>query len=82
MAIRAEGPDYRTFRVHEVLEQSPAADAGLAEGDVITAIDNTPARDLTLSIVNEMFDKPVSYELTVRRGDQIVRVTLKPRPLV
>jgi aspartyl protease len=29
LAVRAEGPDYRTFRVREVLENSPAADAGL-----------------------------------------------------
>jgi Aspartyl protease/PDZ domain len=82
VAIRAEGPDYRTFRVHEVLEQSPAADAGIAEGDVITAIDGTPARDLTLTVISEMFDKPVSYEVTVRRGEQVMKVRLTPRPLV
>ena len=47
VAVRAGGSDYRTFRVHEVLEQSPATEAGLGEGDIITAIDGTPAASFT-----------------------------------
>jgi hypothetical protein len=82
MSIRAEGPDYRTFRVHEVLEQSPAAEAGIAAGDVISAINGTPARDLTLSTLGEMFEKPVAYELTIRRGEDVMKITVTPRTLI
>jgi aspartyl protease/PDZ domain-containing protein len=82
IAVRAEGPDYHTFRVHEVLEQSSATDAGIREGDVITAIDGKPADALTLSTINEMLETPVAYVLTIRRAQQILTVTLTPRKLV
>jgi predicted aspartyl protease len=80
--LRAHGADYRTFRVHDVLEGSPAAEAGLAEGDVITAIGATPAAELTLPSISEMFEKPISYELTIQRRDTIIKVVLTPRTLI
>jgi PDZ domain len=82
VSLRAEGADYRTFRIREVLEESPATEAGLTEGDVITAIDGVPAADLTLSTINGMFEKPAAYQLTIRRAEQIIKVTLTPRRLV
>ena len=82
VALRAEGSDYRTFRIREVLEESPATDAGLAEGDIISAIDGMPAATLTLAAINELFEKPVKYELTIRRGDQTLTVALTPRRLI
>ena len=82
IALRAEGVDYRTFRVLEVLEQSPAAEAGVQEGDIIIAIDGKPADSLTLSTINEMLEKPVRYELAVRRAQDTVTVALTPRKLV
>jgi C-terminal processing protease CtpA/Prc len=82
LALRAEGADYRTFRVLEVLEESPATEAGIVEGDVITAIDGQPADRLTLSAINEMLAKPATYALTIRRGEQRVEVKLTPRRMV
>jgi hypothetical protein len=82
IALRAGGSDFRTFRVFEVLEDSPATEAGIQEGDIITAIDGTPAASFTLTAVAEMFEKPGSYELAIRRGEQVVKVTLKPRKLI
>jgi len=82
VAVRALGADYRTFRVHEVLEDSPASEAGLMEGDVITAINGTPAADLTLSRIIEMFELPATYALSVRRGDRTITMSLTPRKLV
>jgi S1-C subfamily serine protease len=82
LSLRAHGADYRTFRVHDVLEGSPAAEAGLAEGDVITAIGATPAAELTLPSIVEMFEKPISYELTIQRRDTIIKVVLTPRTLI
>ena len=78
----AEGKDYRTFRISELLENSPGTEAGLQKDDIITAIDGKPAVDLSLTNVLELFERPVAYKLTVRRGDQTLQVTLTPRKLV
>jgi hypothetical protein len=82
LALRAEGPDYRTFRVREVLEESPATEAGMQAGDVITAIDGIAAAELRLTALNDMLENPVAHELTIRRGEATLTVTLTPRRLV
>ena len=82
ISLRAEGTDYRTFRVHEVLEQSPATEAGILQGDIIVSIDGRPAENFTLSSINEMLEKPGSYVLTIRRLQETITVTLTPRKLV
>lgn len=82
IALRAQGADYRVLRVTEVLENSPATEAGIREGDIITAVNGTPASELTLAILNEMLEKPASYSITIRRSDQTIQVTLTPRRLI
>lgn len=82
LSLVAEGTDYRTFRVQDLLENSPAAEAGLQKDDVITAIDGLAATELTLSKVAELFERPVTYKLSVKRGEQTVKLTLTPRKLV
>lgn len=81
LRMEAEGKDYKTFRITEVLENSPGSEAGLRKNDVINAIDERAASELTLSKVLEMFERPVSYKLTVGRGGQTLAVTLTPRKL-
>lgn len=82
IAMRASGQDYGTITVREVLEQSPATDAGIEEGDVLLSIDGTPARTLTLPVIYDMFEKPVSYAVEIQRGQKIIKVTLTPRRLI
>jgi Aspartyl protease len=82
LSIVAEGKDYRTFRIAELLENSPGTDAGLQKDDVITAIDGKVAADLSLTKVLELFERPVAYQLSVRRGTQTLKITLTPRKLV
>jgi hypothetical protein len=82
LALVAEGKDYRTFRVTEVLENSPGTEAGLQKDDVITAIDGQGAAELSLSRIIELFERPVAYKLHLRRGAQTLQVTLTPRKLV
>jgi hypothetical protein len=81
-SLEAEGSDYKTFRITDVLENSPASEAGLQRGDVITAVDSRPAFELSLSEMLEMFERSVSYSLNVKRGNISLRVTLRPRNLV
>ena len=81
LAIRAEGHDYRRFTVKEVLEASPGSEAGFMPGDVITAVNATPAANFTLSALLEAFDKPTTHEVKVQRGEQALTLTLTPRRL-
>jgi hypothetical protein len=82
LAVRAEGADYRTFRVREVLENSPATEAGIQEGDVITSIDGAAAESLTLTAIGELLEKPVTRVLLIRRSDQVIKISLTPKPLI
>ena len=83
MAVRTEG-DHHTFRVKEVLENSPASDAGIKAGDLITTVNGTPVGQLTLSKLIEMFEKPLTYELTIKRAgvEDDIRLRLTPRKIV
>ena len=82
IALRAEAADYRTFRIDDILENSPASEVGLQKNDVITEVDGKPAAKLTLSNLNEMLERPVAYKLTIQRGERTLKITLTPRKLV
>ena len=82
IALTTEGRDYSTVRISDVLENSPASEAGLQKDDVIVKIDDKPAHALTVTRLGEMFEKPATYKLTIRRGDQTLQITLAPRKLV
>jgi hypothetical protein len=81
-ALMAEGRDFRTFRITEVLDNSPASEAGLKKDDVITNVDDRPAAELSLTKLGEMFERPIAYKLTIRRADQSLQVTFTPRRLI
>ena len=82
LKILGEGKDYRTFRVKEVLEDSPATEAGLQKSDIIVAINDRPTAEMTLSQLLEQFELAAPHKLTVRRDEQTLRVTLTPRKLI
>jgi hypothetical protein len=82
LLIEAEGNDYKTFRVKEVLQNSPGSEAGLRPADVIIAIDARSASELTLSELLELFERPVLYKMVVQRKEHTLIVTLTPRRLV
>jgi PDZ domain len=81
-ALMAEGQDFHTFRITEVLDNSPASEAGLKKDDVITKIDDRPAAELSLTKLGEIFERPIAYKLTIRRADQSLQVTFTPRRLI
>ena len=82
MALSAEGQNYTTLRITEVLEDSPAAEVGLQKDDVILKVNDKPASELTITKLGEMFERAASYQMTIQRGDQTLQVTLKPRKMV
>ena len=82
LAVVAEGGDYRTFRVDELLEDSPAMEAGLKPGDILLSVDGRPAAELTLTTLHELFETPTPHRLAVRRGEQTLQMTMTPRRLI
>ena len=82
VALKAEDKDFRTFRITEVLENSPATEAGLQKDDLILKVDDKSNTDLTLTKLQELFEQAKTYKLTIRRGDQTLQVTLAPRKMV
>jgi hypothetical protein len=82
LSLQAEGKEYRIFRVLDVLENSPATEAGLQRNDIITAIDGRAAAELTLTRLNEILERANSYTLTVQRGEQTLQIKFTPRKLI
>ena len=79
----AEGPDFKRLKVQSIAEDSPAAEAGLRRGDIITAIDGRPAAEFTLEQVRQLFRQPErECRLDIHRGDEHFRVKLKLRRLI
>lgn len=78
----AEGTDYRSFRIEELLEDSPATEAGFQKDDVLVALDGRPAAELTLSSLHEALEKPVPHKITVRREGKTLQITVTPRRLI
>lgn len=82
IALSAEGKDYTTFRITEVLENSPASEVGLQKDDLIVKVNDKVAAELTITKLGEMFERASSYQMTIQRGAQTLQVTLKPRKMV
>jgi hypothetical protein len=80
----ASGDAFHTFTVTAVGATSPAARAGFKKGDVVAAIDGTPAAQLNLAAVKAtVANAGAQHVFTVRRGDENVTlpvtVELVPR---
>ena len=83
ISLAAVASDPSTYRVRTLIEQSPATEAGVAVGDLLTAIDGTPVGALTLNDVRQRFKEPGKrFELTLKRGDGIVRLAITTRRLI
>ena len=83
LLLIAEGNDFKTFKVRHLIEDSPATAAGLSEGDVISAVNGTPASKLSLEQVRRMFKKEgQSYLLSIKRGDERTQIRISLRRLI
>jgi len=80
--MTTEGKDRATVRITDVLENSPASEAGLQKDDILVSIDGKEAADLQVSRLAEMFEKPATYKLKIRRGERSLEIPLTPRKLI
>ena len=82
MVLTTEGKDYSTVRVTDVLENSPAAEAGIQKDDIVVSIDGKPAAELKATRIAEMFERPLTYKVTIRRGEQTLQIPITPKKLI
>ncbi|HEY3951336.1 aspartyl protease family protein [Phenylobacterium sp.] len=83
LQLSADGDDFRTFVVDGVVPGSPASEAGLETGDVLSALDGRPASAFTLWQVQEALKAAGSVVgLKVRRGDRTFSKPLRLRELI
>lgn len=83
IALIATGTGLKTLQVAHVEPKSPAAEAGIQQGDVIAGIDDEPAADISLASAREMFrDVGHKYKLLIQRGDKTKEVTIQTQRLL
>lgn len=82
MALTSEGADFSVLRVLDVLEDSPASEAGLLKNDQILKVNDKDAADLGITALGEMFERPATFKLTIKRGEKTMQAILIPRKLI
>jgi hypothetical protein len=82
LILLAEGKTFETIKVRHVLEKTPAAEAGLREGDVIAAIDDKSAAELGLQQIRSLFSQEGTHSLKIKRADQPIQVDIHTRRLI
>jgi hypothetical protein len=71
------------FAAVVVRDGTPAAEAGLAAGDILVSVDGTPAAQLTLPALDAMFHKDgARHAVVVRRDTTQHDLTITPRELL
>jgi predicted aspartyl protease len=81
--LATQGAPHDAFRVHRVVADSPAAEAGLQEGDMLIALDGHPAQEFTLEQIRQSFKAPGrQVRLTVQREAEEQEVVLALRRLI
>jgi len=82
--LTSEGASSKGFKVYSTITGSPAADAGIREGDVIDAIDGQPVSKFTLDQVRQMFKDAENKEhsLSIRRNDKTHTAKLRLRRII
>jgi len=71
------------YRVFKVTDGSPAAEAGLKEGDVVLEIDGRPASQVSMSEIAEILQADGrECSLRIKRGEAVLTVKVKLHTLI
>ncbi|MCP5112239.1 MAG: PDZ domain-containing protein [bacterium] len=83
LIVSAEGAELDVLRVTHLLENSPAAEAGILAGDIITGVKPHPASALGLNGLNSLFlQDGKTFELSLTRNGAPVNARLTTRRAV
>jgi hypothetical protein len=79
MILKAEGADFKAFKIEGIAPNSPADRAGLRAGDRVLSIEDKAAESLTLDEVHKMLAREKAYRLRLQRGNERLEATLEPQ---
>lgn len=83
LELMTKPDDFKIVQITSVMAQSPAAVAGLREGDIIVAIDGHPISEFDLAELVSIFKQPgKAYWLTIKRGEEVIKAMLKMKRAV
>lgn len=83
LTIIAIPPAFNRFEVAQVARKSPAANAGIAIGDMIAKVDDRSASEYTLDDIRGLLRQDgISHKLTLLRNGKTIEVTLALKPLI
>jgi predicted aspartyl protease len=73
----------KLFRIRQVVPNTPAAEAGMQAGDLITMIDDKPAASFTAGSIERMFKQEGrKLTLTIKRNEKVTQVMLMLHRLI
>jgi hypothetical protein len=83
LVLEARGKDFKTFRVRAVVPGSPAAEAGVQDGDVLAEIEGQDIGRYALWQLQDALKQAGRvYRVHLRRGDRDTVATLRLRSLL
>ncbi len=78
-----EGERFDAYRVFAIYEGSPAAEAGVKEGDLVTAIDGRPPASYTKDGLRDYLQRDgETVRLTVKRGEEESEMAVRLRRMI
>jgi Aspartyl protease/PDZ domain len=82
--LMAKGEDYHEFTVDRVIENSPADNAGLLQGDRVMFINNKSSKDISISEIYKLFQKGEgkNINLIMTREGKVFFTTINLRRLI
>jgi hypothetical protein len=81
--LAAEGTNFETLKILRATENTPAFEAGLRDGDVITKIDGNSTSKFSLEQIRQIFtQKGRTFRLTVKRDAKVIKTKIKLRDLI
>jgi hypothetical protein len=82
--LMAKGEDYHEYTIDRVVENSPADNAGLLQGDKLIFINNKSSKDISISEIYKLFQKGEgkNINLIMKRGQDVFFTTINLRRLI
>lgn len=82
--LMAKGDDFREYTIERVIENSPAEDAGLLQGDRVMFINNKSSKYISMSEIYKLFQKGEgkNINLIMKRGQDMFFATINLRRLI
>lgn len=82
--LMAKGNDYHEYMIDRVIENSPADDAGLLQGDQVMFINNKSSKDISISEIYKLFQKGEgkNVNLIMNREGKLFFATINLRRLI